>query len=1047
MKLHNSLFCARWSTYLQLQVILIFSINLAWLMHPVYTSIAPTNETDHLALLKFKESIHTDPHRILTSWNHSNHFCNWVGITCGVRHQRVISIHLQGYELGGSISPYIGNLSFLINFTLQNNSFYGQIPREVGRLFRLQKLVLANNTLRGEIPVNLTKCSKLKIVSVAGNKLTGEIPKEIGFLKNLEVIHFMINNLTGGIPHSLGNLSSLRVFAASDNNMVGSIPDAIGRLKRLSTLFIADNKFSGKLPSSLYNLSSLITLSLADNKFEGVLPYHIDNNFQNLQQFGIFANEFYGTIPASLSNLSKLLVFDIGGNKFRGQVSINLGNLQDLQWLGLGHNNFGNNLAHDLDFLTSLANCSKLERLNFASNNFGGVLPNSIANLSSQLIELNIGSNHISGSIPEGIGNLISLYLLGMEDNLLTGIIPTSLGRIPLQYLSLSQNGLSGHLPSFIGNLTRLNTLLLYQNKLEGSIPSSIGNCQNLQILDIAQNNLSGPIPKQIIGLSSILLLLNLSENSFTGSLPMEVGKLDNINFLDLSEDNLSGEIPATIGDCSKLEYLYLQGNFFQGNIPSSLAFLKGLQYLDLSRNNLSGEIPKDLAKSHSSVLYLNLSFNNLVGEVPVEGVFKNASAISVTGNSLLCGGLDELSLPACPVGHKKKENHHVFKLIITIVSVALFLLLLLYLLAMFWMRRSKRKSSSTQPTIEQVPKVSYRMLHQATDGFSPNNLVGSGSFGSVYKGFLAQEEREVAVKVLHLQKKGASKSFIAECNALRNIRHRNLVKILTCCSSADYNGNDFKALVFNFMGNGSLEQWLYPGIEGENESRRLHLLERLNIAIDVASALHYLHEQCEQPIVHCDLKPSNVLLDNDMIAQVTDFGLAKIIFVTSEISQNQSSTQGIKGSIGYAAPEYGMGGQVSTKGDVYSFGILLLEMFIGRRPTEDMFKDGLNLHKYAMLALPENLSQILDPTLLQPEAREIQSQINDVETEIETNLTQIQMNSEVQKCILSVFNIALSCSSESPSERMKIGDVTKELNLVKNSFLGTRNQGGRPRT
>ena len=275
-------------------------------------------------------------------------------------------------------------------------------------------------------------------------------------------------------------------------------------------------------------------------------------------------------------------------------------------------------------------------------------------------------------------------------------------------------------------------------------------------------------------------------------------------------------------------------------------------------------------------------------------------------GNRKLCGGIQELQLPTCPKKvSKPRKSRPSIKLIITIGCLVLAFILFSFFFVLYKKKRSKKKPSSIVSTKELLPTVSFRSLYQATNGFSFDNLIGSGGFSSVYKGVLSPEEKLVAIKVLNLQQKGASKSFIAECNTLRSIRHRNLVKILTCCSSISYDGSDFKALVFEFMTNGSLDMWLHPEINNQTQSRNLSLPQRLNIAIEVASALHYLHDHSEQPIIHCDLKPSNILLDNDMVAHVGDFGLARFISRTNDSSEKQTSSTGIKGSIGYTAPGY----------------------------------------------------------------------------------------------------------------------------------------------
>ncbi|CAL5206327.1 unnamed protein product [Lathyrus oleraceus] len=988
-----------------------FSFFLSIFLY-VYFSHAPNttsaatltlqNQTDYQALLQFKHSINNDPNGVLDSWNSSTHFCNWHGVTCNAMHQRVTNLNLQGNSLHGTLSPHIGNLSRLRNINLENNSFIEKIPRELGRLVRLHQLSLSNNMFSGDIPESLSNCSNLKVLRLLNNNLTGKIPTEIAFLRKLLVVNIGKNHLTGEVPSFIGNLSSLISLGLAFNNLERDVPQEICLLRNLRTIEVVANKLSGMFPPCFYNMSSLESISATQNHFRGSLPSNMFQTLPNLQVFKIGVNRFSGTIPTSIANASNLTSFDIGANHFVGQVP-SLGKLRDLHLLNLEFNILGDNSSNNLDFLKTLTNCSKLQALSIAANNLGGFLPNSIGNLSYNLSELYLGGNEISGKVPKELGNLVNLILLSLGHNHFEGTIPTSFGQFKnMQLLDLRENKLSGEIPFFIGNLSQLSDLWMEENMLEGNIPLSIGKCQKLQFLNLSQNNLRGTIPLELFRISSLTKGLDLSRNSLSGSLPDEVGFLKNIGKLDVSENRLSGDIPITICECVSLEYLRLQGNSFRGTLPSKLSSLKSLKYLDLSRNQLSGSIPIDL-QNIPLLEYLNVSFNKLEGEVPIKGVFQNASRLGVTGNNKLCGGISELHLSPCHVNR-----------IAVIISVIVFLLILLFALTMYMMRKRNRKPSFDTPTIHQLDKVSYQELHQGTDGFSERNLIGSGSFGSVYKGNLASQGKVVAIKVLNLKKKGAHKSFIAECNALKNIRHRNLVKILTCCSSTDYRGEEFKALVFDYMKNGSLEDWLHhPTTANSEHPRMLSLVQRLNIMIDIGYALHYLHRECEQLVLHCDIKPSNILLDEDMVAHVSDFGITKLVSTIDNASYKETSTVRIKGTIGYAPPEYGMSSEVSSCGDMYSFGILVLEMITGRRPTDEMFEDGLNLHTFVENSFHGSIMQILDP-----------------------NLVPRDEEATVEKCLVSVLRIGLVCSMESPKDRMNIVDVTKELDIIKKVFL-----------
>ncbi|XP_057781406.1 probable LRR receptor-like serine/threonine-protein kinase At3g47570 [Salvia miltiorrhiza] len=312
--------------------------------------------------------------------------------------------------------------------------------------------------------------------------------------------------------------------------------------------------------------------------------------------------------------------------------------------------------------------------------------------------------------------------------------------------------------------------------------------------------------------------------------------------------------------------------------------------------------------------------------------------------------------------------------------------------------------------------RLSYADLLNATAGFSEQNLLGAGRFGSVYKGILGVEHDQtpVAVKVLHLLVKGASKSFAAECDALRGARHRNLLKILSVCESIDFQGNDFKALVYEFKSNGSLEQWLHRCDGGS----KLSVMQRLNIAVDIAQAIKYLHLGTDSVIIHGDLKPSNILLDEDMSACVGDFGLAKIVSNMVLSHDSSSSSTMIRGTIGYVPPEYGMSNSISTQGDVYSFGIVLLEMFVNKKPTDDLFQDGSNLHDFVAASLPDRVMEIVDPSLF-PAGFEI---------------TNEQMN-----YVASILTVGLSCSKEMPKDRTSIVDVVNELSMIHKLFSTRR--------
>ncbi|KAL1548100.1 non-specific serine/threonine protein kinase [Salvia divinorum] len=976
-------------------------INIFYSVIFLQTTSCLNNQTDLNSLLAIKSAITNDPLGALDSWNETIPFCLWRGIQCGRKHlDRVVGINLMSRGLVGSLSPHIGNLSFLRTLHLHNNTFHGPIPQQIGLLTRLQSLILGNNSFVGEIPKNLSRCSNLFHLSLLDNKLSGTIPPELGSLYKLKALVLSRNSLQGTIPPSIGNLTSLNEISLLSCGVIGEIPSSFSQLQRLTLVQLSDNFFTGYIPSPLFNISSIKYFFIASNELSGILPNNLGVTLPNLEGLYLWGNNFSGPIPISISNASLLAHIDLSLNYFEGQLP-RVGALTLLQSFIFE----SNLLVDDMSFISSLLNSTKLEAVGVSYNKLSGSLPDSIANLSTRLSSLFIKENRIHGRIPIGIGNLIDLTSFDISYNEFHGPIPTTIAKLSsLIEFNGRGNRLTKSLPHSLGNFTSLSYLDLSENRFWGNLPSSLGNCTNLSNLDLSSNNFSGIVPQEIMSLSSLSILLNLSHNNFEGLIPFEVGRLRNLGTLDFSHNRFSGLIPESLGQCTSLQKLHLEENLLQGGIPAGMSALKGLQDLDLSRNNLSGMIPGFLG--NLDLERLNLSFNRLQGEVPTMGVFKNKSLVSIDGNKL-CGGIPELNLPPC--SHIRKNSTLLKILIPTVVAGGI---VLAFLISFAWKQRKSRRNvtSATPFTGIEIMRLSYKDLMKATGGFSEANMVGFGRFGSVYKGILEDGETQVAVKVLNLSVRGASKSFFAECNSLKNVRHRNVLKILSVCESIDFQGNEFKALVYEFKANGSLEKWLY-------QIGNLELIQRLNIVIDVAQALEYLHIGMGSCVVHGDLKPSNILLDEDMVAYVGDFGLAKII--SDLISTwHESSSIAIAGTIGYVAPEYATNNLISTQGDIYSYGILILEMFTNKRPTDEEFKDDANLHGLVSDVLSNHMTNIT------------------IEEIVGWSIH--QMNPKGKDCLIGILRIGVACSKFEQRDRMLITDVVKELCKIRGTYLSS---------
>ncbi|KAK8458777.1 hypothetical protein SEVIR_2G005100v4 [Setaria viridis] len=955
--------------------------------------------------------------------------CAWDGVYCDAG-GRVASLRLPARGLAGPLTAApLAGLARLRDIDLSRNALEGPVSAVLAAVPPgIRAANLSSNLLDGALP-DLAALPALDALDASNNSISGALAPDLcAGAPALRLLDLSANRLAGALPSS-GNATpppcaaTLRDLSLASNAFTGALPAALFDLTGLQRLSLASNGLTGQVSSRLGDLKNLTFLDFSGNRFSGHLP-DVFGDLASLENLAAHSNGFSGQLPPSLSLMSSLRVLDLRNNSLSGPIArVNFSGMPLLASVDLATNHLNGTLP------VSLAGCQELKSLSLAKNRLTGQLPQDYSRLASlSMLSLSNNSLHnISGALTV-LGACKNLTTLILTKNFIGEELPGDgvRGFDSMEVLALGDCALMGRVPEWLTQCTKLEVLDLSWNQLVGTIPSWIGDFEYLSYLDLSNNTLVGGIPKSLTQLKSLVTSRQSPGMAFT-SMPLYVkhnrstsGRQYNqlSNFppsLFLNDNGLNGTIWPEFGNLRELHVLDLSNNFISGSIPDALSRMENLEVLDLSSNNLSGSIPSSLTEL-TFLSKFSVAHNHLVGQIPNGGQFLTFSNSSFEGNPGLCrSGSCNLNMSVetpngkevQPAGSMRNRKNKILGVAICIgLALAVFLAVIL-------VNMSKREVSAidyeetegschelydsySKPVLffqnSAVKELTVSDLVRSTNNFDQANIIGCGGFGLVYKAYLP-DGTKAAVKRLSGDCGQMEREFRAEVEALSQAQHKNLVTLRGYCRY----GND-RLLIYSYMENGSLDYWLHERSDG---GYMLKWESRLRIAQGSARGLAYLHKVCEPNIIHRDVKSSNILLNENFEACLADFGLARLIQ-----PYDTHVTTDLVGTLGYIPPEYSQSVIATPKGDVFSFGVVLLELLTGKRPVDVSKSKG---------------SRDLISWVLQMKSEKKEDQIFD----------RLIWSKAHEKQLLLVLEIACKCISPDPRQRPSIEQVVSSLDNV----------------